>query len=77
MHLYIYFFFFFFRFFFLAEKGLNNFIGIEEITRDWNVHKIEQVVTAENLCSCRDPIDTAFKVSRNCGHCPCRLAGCG
>ena len=30
---------------------------------EWNVQKIERVVTAESFCSCRDPIDMAFKVS--------------
>ena len=67
-------------FFFLAEKDLNNFIESKEIStfnREWNVQAIERVVTAENLCSCRDPIDMAFRVSRKCGHCPRRLAGCG
>ena len=66
--------------FFLAEENLENFIANKEdptFSREWNVQEIERVVTAESFCSCRDPIDMAFKVSWNSGHCPCRLAGCG
>ena len=28
----------------------------------WNVDDIVNMVTAENLCSCRDPINMAFQV---------------
>ena len=45
--------------------------------KEWNVQRIKEEVTAESFCSCRDPIVMAFRVSRNCGHCPCGLAGCG
>ena len=53
-------------FFFLAEEDLEKFMANKEdptFSREWNVQKIEGVVTAESFCSCRDPIDMAFKVS--------------
>lgn len=49
-----------------AEEALDNFIANKEdptFSREWNVQKIERVVTAESFCSCRDPIDMAFKVN--------------
>ncbi|XP_015754083.1 PREDICTED: uncharacterized protein LOC107333748 isoform X1 [Acropora digitifera] len=49
-----------------AEENLENFIANKEdptFSREWNVQEIERVVTAESFCSCRDPIDMAFKVN--------------
>lgn len=35
---------------------------VEHISQQYNVERIEQIVTAKNLCSCKHPIDVAFKV---------------
>ncbi|XP_067037021.1 short transient receptor potential channel 4-like [Acropora muricata] len=49
-----------------AEEDLEKFMANKEdptFSPEWNVQKIEGVVTAESFCSCRDPIDMAFKVN--------------
>ncbi|KAL9984529.1 hypothetical protein ACROYT_G006832 [Oculina patagonica] len=33
----------------------------------WNVYDIENIVTANNLCSCKDPVTMAFKVNQTLG----------
>lgn len=48
-----------------GEKKLRELI---ESTKDlneqhWDVDDIMDIVTAENLCSCQDPITMAFKVN--------------
>ncbi|XP_068743962.1 short transient receptor potential channel 4-like [Montipora capricornis] len=49
-----------------AEKDLKKFIEseVDSIGNQWTVEKIERIVTAENLCSCKNPIDVVFMVNR-------------
>ena len=48
-----------------GEKELKKLIksGKSPTGEHWNVDNIKNIVTAKNLCSCRDPITTAFDVS--------------
>ena len=39
-------------------------IEVDSISNQWTVEKIERIVTAENLCSCKNPIDVVFRVSK-------------
>lgn len=54
-------------FYFLSsgEKTLQKLIksGKSPTTEQWNADDIKNIVTAKNLCSCTDPITTAFDVS--------------
>jgi len=49
-----------------GEKQLKKLVESADRSRvnHWNVDDIQDIVTAENLCSSRDPINMAFKVSR-------------
>lgn len=44
-----------------GEKALQKLI--KKDGEHWNVDNIKNIVTAKNLCSCRDPITIAFDVS--------------
>ena len=44
-----------------GEEALQRLI--RDRSQRWNVDDIKDVVTAKNLCSCRDPIIMAFKVT--------------
>ncbi|XP_020604926.1 short transient receptor potential channel 5-like isoform X2 [Orbicella faveolata] len=48
-----------------GEKALQKLIksGKSPAGEQWNVDNIKNIVTAKNLCSCRDPITTAFDVN--------------
>ena len=52
--------------FFLAERDLKTFAEseVDSIGNQWTVQQIERIVTADNLCSCKDPIDMVFMVSK-------------
>jgi len=54
-------------FYFLSsgEKALQKLIksGKSPTAEQWIVDDIKNIVTAKNLCSCTDPITTAFDVS--------------
>ncbi|XP_068711385.1 short transient receptor potential channel 5-like isoform X2 [Montipora foliosa] len=49
-----------------AERDLKTFAEseVDSIGNQWTVQQIERIVTADNLCSCKDPIDMVFKVNR-------------
>ncbi|KAL9984532.1 hypothetical protein ACROYT_G006836 [Oculina patagonica] len=49
-----------------GEKALQNLIKSDNGPTGelWNVHDIENIVTAKNLCACKDPITVAFEVNR-------------
>lgn len=53
-------------FYFLSsgEKALQKLIksGKSPTAEQWTVDDIKNIVTAKNLCSCTDPITTAFDV---------------
>ena len=52
-------------FFCSGEKALQNLIDSDKSPtgEHSNVDNIKNIVTAKNLCSCRDPISMAFDVS--------------
>lgn len=50
-----------------GEKALKNLAADKVGNRSgqWTVDEIKSIVTVKNLCSCSDPISTAFKVNSN------------
>lgn len=48
----------------IGEKALKNLAADKVGNRSgqWTVDEIKSIVTVKNLCSCSDPISTAFKV---------------
>ena len=47
-----------------GERNLTKLVESVENSKgqQWNVEDIKRIVTAQNLCSCKNPIDMAFKV---------------